>query len=273
MPQESPTSQDAVARYALVLEYDGQPYYGWQRQARWGSVQGVVEAALTRLCGHDVVLHGAGRTDAGVHALGQVAHFDTRTPRPAATILSALNALTPDTVAILAVHRVRPGFHARRLASRREYLYRLRPGNLATALDRQRVWCLRADLDLAAMNHAAATLLGQHDFSSFRSGQCQARSPVKRLDRVEFVTQGPEVHFHIAGPSFLHHMVRKLLGTLVRIGRGEWHEDQLAKILAARDPSQAAPMAPAHGLYLVRVVYPDWERWVLEEGGGSPLNP
>ncbi|MEO5346629.1 MAG: tRNA pseudouridine(38-40) synthase TruA [Magnetococcus sp. YQC-9] len=244
-----------ATRYRLTLEYDGSRYSGWQRQAPgMVTVQGVVEEALERLCGHPVLLVGAGRTDTGVHALGQVAHFDTFRPRDPEVFRRALNVLTPPDVTILEAARVADGFNARR-AAWREYRYRILPRRAASALDRARVWHHPGRLDLDAMNRAAECLVGTHDFSAFRSANCQSLTPVREVMRAQTLIVGEEFHFVIRANAFLYHMVRNLVGSLALVGRGKWSPERFAEVFAGLDRRAAGPMAPAHGLYLARVHY------------------
>ncbi|MBF0183071.1 MAG: tRNA pseudouridine(38-40) synthase TruA [Magnetococcales bacterium] len=247
-----------MARYRLLLEYDGTGFRGWQRQ-REGivTVQGVLEEALARLFGEAVTLIGAGRTDTGVHATGQVAHFDVSRPREGWVILRALNVLTPETVTVLAVEEVDATFHARFSAIYREYLFRIVAGRSAMpALDRRRVWHHPRPLQLELMAEAAAVLLGTHDFSAFRASFCQSKEPVKTVSRLDLTSTGSEIHLRIGANGFLQHMVRNIVGTLSLIGRGEWPVAQMAEILASRDRRRAGPTVPPWGLYLHKVLYP-----------------
>ncbi|GAB0057056.1 tRNA pseudouridine synthase A [Candidatus Magnetaquicoccaceae bacterium FCR-1] len=244
-----------ATRYRLTLEYDGGRFFGWQRQEPGTrTVQGVVEEALTRLCGHPVLLVGAGRTDTGVHALGQVAHFDTLKPREPEVFRRALNVLTPPEVTILDAALVPSVFNARR-AAWREYRYRVLPRRAASALERDRVWHHPGALDLDAMNRAARYLVGKHDFSAFRSANCQSLTPVREVHRAEWIPMGEEIHFVIRANAFLYHMVRNIVGTLVLTGRGKWSEERFVTVFTGLDRRAAGPMAPAHGLYLSQVHY------------------
>ncbi|MBF0126923.1 MAG: tRNA pseudouridine(38-40) synthase TruA [Magnetococcales bacterium] len=244
-----------MSRYRMTLEYDGGGFVGWQRQAPGlVTVQGVMESALARLCKHPVLLVGAGRTDTGVHALGQVAHFDTSLPRSPEVFLRALNVMTPPEVAILQVERVESRFNARR-AAWREYLYRILTRRPSSALDRGRVWHHPGPLHLDAMIEAARSLLGTQDFSAFRSANCQALTPVRVVSRAEIARVGDEIHFLIRANAFLYHMVRNIMGSLVLTGRDKWTPAHFREVLASRDRTLAGPMAPAHGLYLLRVHY------------------
>jgi len=249
-----------MPRYKLTLEYDGGPFVGWQRQENGPSVQGAVEQALRALDPGVPLIAGAGRTDAGVHALGQVAHCDLARDWEPFRLAEALNwhlKLAP--VAVLTAERVADGFHARFSATERRYLYRIVCRRAPLALERGRAWRVGHDLDAAAMQAAAELLIGRHDFTTFRSAQCQADSPVKTLDefRIERLTgpSGPEVRLHLVARSFLHNQVRSFAGTLERVGAGKWPASRVAEALAARDRSQCGPVAPPEGLYLTEVRY------------------
>ncbi|MBF0162612.1 MAG: tRNA pseudouridine(38-40) synthase TruA [Magnetococcales bacterium] len=246
-----------MARYRLTLEYDGGGFRGWQRQ-REGivTVQSVLEEALARLCGHQVTVLGAGRTDTGVHATGQVAHFDTDHPREPWVFLRALNVMTPETVTVLAVEAVEADFHARFSAVYREYRYRvLAARSAAPALDRRRLWHHPRPLDVERMREAAVDLLGTHNFSAFRAAFCQAKDPVRTLSRMEIERVQGEIHFWIGANGFLQHMVRNIVGTLSLVGRGEWSPSVVGEILLSQDRRQAGPTVPPWGLYLERVLY------------------
>ena len=245
-----------MSRYKLTLEYDGSGLVGWQRQANGPSVQETLEQAVERFCGKQVTVHGAGRTDAGVHALGQTAHLDL--PREAApdVIRNALNHhVKPAAIAVLAVERVDEHFDARRSAKGRVYLYRILNRRPPPALERGRVWHVGPRLEAEAMQEAAQLLIGKHDFTTFRDSLCQARSPVKTLDRLEVTRAGEEIRIEARARSFLHHQVRNMVGTLKLVGAGKWRIDRVAEALEARDRRAGGPTAPAEGLYLVEVVY------------------
>jgi tRNA pseudouridine38-40 synthase len=243
-------------RWKLTIEHDGRPYVGWQRQAEGRSVQAEIEQAIEKFSGESSRVHGAGRTDAGVHALAQVAHFDLERETDGRTIREALNAyLRPEPIAILSAETAPPGFDARISARFRRYRYVVLNRPARAALDIGRVWHIYYELDIAAMREAAAHLLGRHDFSSFRAAECQAKSPVKTLDRLDIVTEGDRLSFEVGARSFLHHQVRNMVGTLILVGRRKWNPAQVAGALAARDRSAAGPTAPADGLYLVGVDY------------------
>ncbi|MBF0283902.1 MAG: tRNA pseudouridine(38-40) synthase TruA [Magnetococcales bacterium] len=242
-------------RYRLILEYDGGLFSGWQRQPGLASVQQALEDALAPLCGHPTPVIGAGRTDAGVHALGQCAHFDTLAPRAPEVWVRALNALSPRGLTVLEAREVDPSFHARFSARRREYLYRYFDRRQPPALDRGRVWGVGRPLDEAAMAAALPPLLGTHDFSAFRAASCQAAHPVRTVETLEVVRQDHEVRLRVAANAFLHHMVRNLAGSLARVGLRERPPEWLGELLAARDRTRAAATAPPQGLYLTRVWY------------------
>ena len=244
-------------RIFITIEYDGTPFVGWQRQVTGPSVQQVLEEAASHLTGGDVLVQGAGRTDSGVHATGQVAHLDVPDKFDANRVMEALNALTGDSpVTVRAAREVDGETHARFSAIGRRYLYRILPRRQPPALDRLRVWHHRGALDAQAMQAAATYLVGRHDFTSFRASQCQADSPVRTLDELRIETSGEEVHVHAAARSFLHHQVRNIVGTLAMVGTGKWTGDDVAAALAARDRSAAGPTAPPEGLYLTDVRYP-----------------
>ena len=245
-----------MPRYKLLIEYDGTPFAGWQIQANGTSVQGVLTAAIEAFCGEHVHVQGAGRTDAGVHALGQVAHVDLAKEADAETVRDALNAhLRPHPIAILEAAVVAQEFDARFSATRRHYLYRIVNRRADLALERYRAWLIARPLDAQAMEVAARHLVGRHDFTTFRAAECQAKSPVKTLDRLEVERSGDELRVAAVARSFLHHQVRSMVGSLALVGEGKWQPDDVARALAARDRSTCGPVAPPDGLYLVRVDY------------------
>jgi len=245
-----------VTRWKLTIEHDGRPYVGWQRQAHGQSVQQEIEEAITKFSGETVRLHAAGRTDAGVHALGQVAHFDLERPTDAKVVREALNHyLRPQPISIVSAEVADPHFHARMSARRRRYRYIVLNREARPALAIGRAWHVPYRLDVAAMGEGASHLIGQHDFTSFRATECQAKSPVKTLDRLDIVNDGANLIFEVSARSFLHHQVRTMVGTLILVGRGKWQPDQVAQALAAHDRSAAGPTAPPDGLYLVGVDY------------------
>lgn len=247
-----------MPRYKLIIEYDGTPFVGWQFQAAGLSVQGLLADAVERFCGERVHVQGAGRTDAGVHATGQVAHIDlTKDWRPD-TVRDALNAhLRPHPVAVLAAFVAAQDFHARFSAIGRRYFYRVIGRRADLALERDRAWKVPRPLDADAMHEAAQRLVGRHDFTTFRAAECQAASPVKTLDRLDVERLDTEVRIHAEARSFLHHQVRSMVGTLVKVGEGAWTPDDVSAALEARDRTRCGPMAPAAGLYLAEVTYPD----------------
>ena len=245
-----------MPRYKLTIEYDGGPFIGWQLQDNGPSVQGVLIAAVAAFCGEKVSIPGAGRTDAGVHALGQVAHVDLAKAWDAETVRDALNAhLRPQPVVVLAAEQVDASFDARRSARRRHYVYRIVNRRADLALERGRAWRIGKPLDAAAMHAAAQRLVGRHDFTTFRHSECQAKSPVKTLDVLDVERIGEEIRVRAAARSFLHNQVRSMVGALALVGEGKWSVDDVSAALAARDRAACAPVAPPDGLYLLRVDY------------------
>jgi len=245
-----------MPRYKLTIEYDGTPFSGWQVQDNAPTVQGALEGAVKAICGDDVRVHGAGRTDAGVHALGQVAHCDITKSFAPGRLRDGLNAhLRPNPIAVLAAEIVPETFEARFSAVKRHYLYRISNTRANLALDVNRVWRVPRRLDAEAMHQAAQRLLGKHDFSTFRDSECQAKSPEKTLDRLDVVREGDAVDIATSARSFLHSQVRSMVGSLVWVGEGRWGADDLAAALAARDRAACGPVAPPEGLYLVKVDY------------------
>jgi tRNA pseudouridine38-40 synthase len=245
-----------MPRYKLTIEYDGTDFVGWQVQDNGLSVQGVLADAVLAFAGERAAIGGAGRTDAGVHALGQVAHVDLAKDWPPDTVRDALNAhLRPRPVAVLLAERVDDSFDARFSAIRRHYRYRIVNRRADLALDALRAWRIPRPLDAAAMHDAAQGLVGRHDFTTFRSTECQAKSPVKTLDRLDVNRDGDEVDVIAVARSFLHNQVRSMVGSLVHVGEGKWSATDLAAVLAARDRTACGQVAPPQGLYLVRVEY------------------
>jgi tRNA pseudouridine38-40 synthase len=245
-----------MPRYKILIEYDGAPFAGWQYQENSPSVQRTIMTAIELFTGEKVMVHGAGRTDAGVHALGQVAHFDLSSERATDIIRDALNAhLRPHPIAILSAEKVAADFDARRSAVRRHYFYRIANRRPDLAIDRGRAWRVSRRLDAEAMHDAAQRLVGKHDFTTFRSTECQAKSPEKTLDRLDVSRAGDEIHITAVARSFLHNQVRSMVGSLVPVGDGKWSAADLAHALAARDRSACGPVAPPDGLYLVKVDY------------------
>jgi len=245
-----------VPRYKLTIEYDGAPFSGWQIQAAETTVQGALTAAVAAFAGESTLVQGAGRTDAGVHARGQVAHIDLARDWDTDTVRDALNAhLRPDPVAILAAERVPDDFNARTSAVKRHYLYRIVNRRADLTLDTGHAWRVPRPLDVPAMHEAAQRLIGKHDFTTFRAAECQARSPVRTLDQLDVCRDGDEVHVATSARSFLHHQVRSVVGSLVLAGDGNWRADDLERALKARDRTACGPVAPPDGLYLMRVDY------------------
>lgn len=247
-----------MPRYKLVIEYDGTPFAGWQLQANARSVQQAVEEAITRFCGHAVRIQCAGRTDAGVHATHQVAHLDIEKAWPVETIRAATNAhLRPEPIVVVHAAPVPDGFNARTSAVKRHYLYRILNRRSRPALARDRVWHVPWRLEAEAMHEAAQVLVGQHDFTTFRAAECQAKSPVKTLDRLTVERIDEEIRVSASARSFLHHQVRSMVGSLALVGAGKWTRADLQVALEARERTRCGPMAPSAGLYLVGVDYPE----------------
>jgi tRNA pseudouridine38-40 synthase len=245
-----------MPRYKLTIEYDGTGLVGWQRQANGLSVQEALETAITRFCGERATVHGAGRTDAGVHALGQCAHLDLPRPVLADVLRSAINHhLRPAAISILQAEPASEDFDARLSATVRIYRYRMLNRRAPPALERGRVWHVTQPLDIEAMHEGARHLVGHHDFTTFRDSLCQANSPLKTLDTLELCRAGDEIHIEARARSFLHHQVRNMAGTLKLVGLGRWHPEDVARALAARDRRAGGPTAPAAGLCLVEVRY------------------
>jgi len=245
-----------MPRYKLIIEYDGRPFVGWQIQDNGPSVQGVLATALEAFCGEQVMVHGAGRTDAGVHALGQVGHVDLTRDWEDDTVRDAVNAhLRPHPVAIIEAKRVDATFDARYSAIRRHYLYRIVNRRADLTFERGRAWRVAKPLDSAAMHAAAQRLVGRHDFTTFRHIECQAKSPVKTLDALDVNRTRDDLQVTASARSFLHTQVRSMVGSLVAVGEGKWSADDLAAALAARDRTACGTVAPPDGLYLARVDY------------------
>ncbi|MDR3494259.1 MAG: tRNA pseudouridine(38-40) synthase TruA [Ancalomicrobiaceae bacterium] len=245
-----------MPRYKLLIEYDGTPFAGWQRQAGFSSVQGAIEQAVLGLTGETITLKGAGRTDAGVHATGQVAHLDLIRDWRETVVRDGLNAhLRPQPVTILQAWQVDARFDSRFSALGRHYLYRIIDRRAPLSLEHARAWHSRERLDVEAMNVAAGLLIGRHDFTTFRSAHCQSRSPLKTLDRLEATRTGDLIEIRASARSFLHNQVRSMVGTLERVGRGKWAPEDVGAALAATDRSRCGPVAPPWGLYLTQVDY------------------
>jgi tRNA pseudouridine38-40 synthase len=249
-----------MPRFRLDIEYDGGPYAGWQRQAGQHSVQAAIEQAVEKFCGEEISLRGAGRTDAGVHASGQVAHLDLAKEWPADTVRDAVNAhlsQSGERVSILSVSAVPDDFDARFSARARHYLYRIANRRAPPALDRGKAWWVPKRLDADAMHEAAKVLVGRHDFTTFRSAQCQAKSPLRTLDRLDVVRDGDRIEIHASARSFLHNQVRSMVGSLKKVGEGAWSASDLEAALDARNRAACGQVAPPDGLFLVRVDYPE----------------
>ena len=246
-----------MPRFKLTLEYDGAPFVGWQKQQNGVSVQEALEKAILAMTGQEAKAHGAGRTDAGVHATGQVAHVDLQRDWPPFRLAEGLNAhLAGNPVAVLKAERASDNFDARRKARGRIYVYRVVNRRAPLTLDRGRAWAVKQRLDVEAMREAARELIGRHDFTTFRDTQCQAKSPVRTLDRLEVARDGEVILFEVGALSFLHRQVRSMVGSLVDVGAGRWSAADLKAALKAADRARCGQVAPACGLYLARVDYP-----------------
>jgi len=245
-----------VTRWRLTIEYDGGPFMGWQRQEHGPSVQQALEEALLRMTGEQASFTAAGRTDAGVHALAMSAHVDLTKPLTPHRLREGLNALVrPRPISVIGVAEVADDWHARFSCVERRYLYRILNRRAPPALDAGKVWHIAVPLDVEAMGEGAAHLVGRHDFTTFRSAQCQSDSPVKTLDSLEVTKVGDEIHVAAAARSFLHHQVRSMVGCLALVGRGQWRPDDIRKALEARDRAALGLNAPPHGLYFVQALY------------------
>ncbi len=247
-----------MTRFALMLEFDGSPFMGLQRQEHGPSVQQAVEEAVHAVTGETVTMHSAGRTDSGVHALAMVSHVDVEKPLTPFRLMEALNAhLRPAPIAVLACENKPEDWHARFSCIGRSYLYRIRNRRAPLTLEKGRAWHVPRPLDTDAMHRAAQALVGRHDFTTFRSAHCQAESPVKTLDRLEVRRDGDAVLIEAEARSFLHHQVRSMVGCLALVGQGQWREEQVAEALAAKDRAALGLNAPAEGLYFVAAKYPE----------------
>ena len=247
-----------MPRYRISIEYDGTPFVGWQAQADGISVQGVLTEAIRRFSGETVTVKGAGRTDAGVHALGQVAHFDLAKAWDAFRVQEAVNFhLKPHPAVVIACEEAPTTFDARFSATRRHYVYRILCRRARPVIDRDRVWWIAHDLDGAAMADAARSFIGRQDFTTFRAAQCQAKSPLRTLDRFDVTAAGAEIRLEVSARSFLHNQVRSMVGSLKLVGEGKWRPSDIVFALEARDRTRCGPVAPACGLYLAKVDYAD----------------
>ena len=245
-----------MARYKLTIEYDGSPFQGWQAQENGPSVQSAIEAAIFAFCGEETRVHGAGRTDAGVHALAQVAHIDIAKETDAEVLCGALNFhLVPQPVAILKAEKVSDDFHARFSATARHYRYVIVNRRARLALEGRRAWQVTRPLNVTAMQEGARFLLGKHDFTTFRSSRCQASSALKTLDRLDVTGAGEEIIIETSARSFLHNQVRSMVGSLALVGEGKWESHMMRDALAACNRAACGPVAPPQGLYLVGVDY------------------
>ena len=247
-----------MPRFRLLVEYDGTPYVGWQRQTNGHSVQGAIEAAILSLTGETASVHGAGRTDSGVHAMGQVAHTDLSRQWPAHTLRNALNAYlgtARERVVILDAALVPDDFNARFSATKRHYLYRIISRRAPLALEANRAWFVTRELDHAAMHAAGQVLVGRHDFTTFRAIKCQANSPVRTIDRLDVTRTGELIEMRVSAQSFLHNQIRSFAGTLKLVGEGKWSVDDVRNALEARDRKACGPVAPPDGLYFMAVDY------------------
>jgi tRNA pseudouridine38-40 synthase len=245
-------------RYRLLVEYDGRPFCGWQRQAEDITVQGAIEKAFFKFSGEQVVCQGAGRTDAGVHARGQVAHVDLEKAWSVDKVQGAVNQhLLPLPVSLLQVEKANSEFHARFSATARHYVYRIINRRAPLTIDSGFAWHIKRKISADAMAEAARFLVGEHDFSTFRDAECQAESPVRTIDRFDVVQTGETIECHVSAQSFLHRQVRSMVGSLENVGSGKWTPLDLKRVLEARDRRACGPVAPPDGLCLVRVDYPD----------------
>lgn len=243
-------------KYKLIVEYDGTPFCGWQRQGGVLTVQRSLEEAVQPLTKESVLISGAGRTDAGVHALGQVAHFETDKELGAFRIQECMNAHLVDLpISVLSVEKVDEGFHSRFSALERFYLYKIVNRRSKLAIDINRAWKILKPLDAEKMNHAAQILVGKHDFSSFRGAGCQAESPLKTLNSISVRREGDNIYIEVAAKSFLYHQVRNIVGSLQKVGSGDWSEYKFQEVFESKDRTQADVTAPACGLYFWKVRY------------------
>ncbi|AAU04300.1 tRNA pseudouridine(38-40) synthase TruA [Rickettsia typhi] len=243
-------------RYKITIEYLGTHFSGWQRQAGVLSVQQILEEAIYKFSGEQVTLFGSGRTDAGVHAIGQIAHFDLSKYLEPYKIIKAINYFVrPYAVGVWNCELVSNNFHARFSATSRHYIYRIVNRTYPSVIDLNRVWWISAPLDVLAMQQAATYLLGKHDFTSFRSSSCQSKSPIKTLTEINIIKEYEEIKLYLSAPSFLHYMVRNIVGSLVLVGKNIWQVEQIKNVLDAKDRKVAGPTAPAFGLYFIKAEY------------------
>ena len=246
-----------MTRYAIIIEYDGAPYMGWQRQSHGPSVQQAIETAIYGITQREVMVQSAGRTDAGVHALSMSAHFDLETKLMPFRLMEGINAkLRPQPIAILSCVVVDDEWHARFSCIGRRYMYKITNRRAPLTLDKGQSWQVSRPLDASAMHEAAQVLVGQHDFTTFRSAHCQAQSPVKTLDRISVSRYGEEIEVEVEARSFLHHQVRSMVGSLALVGEGKWNTRQLQKSLEAKNRNALGHNAPPDGLYFVEAIYP-----------------
>jgi len=255
-------------RLALGIEYDGSRFLGWQTQPGGGTVQDVLQAALTAIAGQEVKVVCAGRTDRGVHACEQVVHFDPPATRPESAWVRGVNAILPESIAVLWLRTVEEAFHARFSAVSRSYRYVLLNRSVRPALAARYAGWFHRELDVQAMRRAAEYLVGEHDFSAFRSSECQAKTPVRNVDRIQIERVGERIDFSITANAFLHHMVRNIVGTLVYVGKGKHPPAWVGDVLASRERARAAPTFGPEGLYLEAVDY--GARWGLPAGRRTP---
>ena len=257
-------------KFALGVEYDGSHFLGWQRQATGPTVQAAIEAALSAVADEAVTVVCAGRTDRGVHGVEQVVHFETATERPISAWVRGVNALLPDSIAVLWAKHVPETFHARYSATARTYRYVLLNRSVRPALEARRAGWFHRRLDHGVMRKAAALLIGTHDFSAFRSSECQAKTPVRSLTTCDVLQMGDRFEFLLSANAFLHHMVRNIVGTLVYVGKGKHESEWVRQVLESRERSRAAPTFAPEGLYLERVKYSD--TWNLPQQGAVGIS-
>ncbi|MEO1747617.1 MAG: tRNA pseudouridine(38-40) synthase TruA [Pseudomonadota bacterium] len=249
-----------MPRYRMTIEYDGTPYVGWQRQTNGHAVQAAVEKAILGFTHEQVTLQVAGRTDTGVHALGQTAHADLSRDWDAGKVLEATNAflaMHEERVSVIDCQKVDESFHARFSAQARHYLYRITNRTAPNALEHRRSWWIKKPLDVAAMQEASKAFIGTHDFTTFRAAQCQAKSPIKTLDKIAFERDEHDILIHVSAKSFLHNQVRSIVGTLKMVGEGRWDRAEVERRRDALDHQLCGALAPPHGLYLKKVDYPE----------------